>query len=175
MMEKADSESVVEKVETVVEKANGVSVVEKVETAVESVVEKADGESVVEGETVVQKAEGNDKSAGDGEQPICMDDFPTPDVNEEFFGGQRGPEKKRKQNSKQVDSCDSKPSKQALVSVQENQARADSYDFNVNEIPHVMLESQTIVVLTDLLTTTQFNWVDAADDDVLDGFLNNLT
>ncbi|KAK2647912.1 hypothetical protein Ddye_015401 [Dipteronia dyeriana] len=103
-------------------------------------------------------------------------------------GGRRGPEKKRKRNSKQVDSC---ASKRALVSVQENQARADSCDSSVDEIPHVMPESQTDVVFTDSSTTTlsdsvysddndhrlttQFDWVDAADDDVLDGFLNNLT
>ncbi|KAK4845228.1 hypothetical protein QYF36_002569 [Acer negundo] len=107
-----------------------------------------------------------------------------------LLGGRRGLEKKRKKNSKQVDSCDSKPSKRALVLVQENQARADSCDFIVGEIPHVMPESQKAVVLMDSSTTTQsnwvdaddddclttkFDWVDAGDDDVFDEFLNNLT
>ncbi|KAI9154204.1 hypothetical protein LWI28_022658 [Acer negundo] len=83
-MENADSESVVQKAETVVatfvEKANGVSVVEKVKTTVKtdgkndvekadgkSVIKKDDDESVVEGEAVVQKAEGDGERVGDGE------------------------------------------------------------------------------------------------------------
>ncbi|KAK1555573.1 hypothetical protein Q3G72_028357 [Acer saccharum] len=73
VIEKIDGKSVVEKVETVVatvvesvvEKDNGVSVVEKVRTAVKSVVEKAEGESVVEGETVVQKAKDDGESNDD--------------------------------------------------------------------------------------------------------------
>ncbi|KAK0587320.1 hypothetical protein LWI29_020993 [Acer saccharum] len=100
-----------------------------------------------------------------------------------LLGGRRGLEKKRKRNSKQAKSCGSK---RALVSVQENQGRTNSSDFSVDEIPHVMPESQTAVVLTDLSTTaqsgwvndcliTKFDWVDAADDDVFDEFLNNLT
>ncbi|KAK1552128.1 hypothetical protein Q3G72_010769 [Acer saccharum] len=88
VVEKADSKSVVEKAKTivatvvesvvekvdgesVVEKADSKSVVEKAETVVATVVEKVNSESVVE------KAEG----VGDGEQPICLDDYLSTAVN----------------------------------------------------------------------------------------------
>ncbi|KAK0574577.1 hypothetical protein LWI29_025685 [Acer saccharum] len=95
VVEKADSKSVVEKAKTivatvvesvvekvdgesVVEKADSKSVVEKAETVVATVVEKVNSESVVEkAETTIEKAEG----VGDGEQPICLDDYLSTAVN----------------------------------------------------------------------------------------------
>ncbi|KAK2647840.1 hypothetical protein Ddye_015331 [Dipteronia dyeriana] len=115
-------------------------------------------------------------------------------LRKNLSGGRRGPEKKRKRNP----SCDSESSKSSKVQVQENQAhvlsetqtsvpkQVDSCDSESSKSSKVLVqenqthelsETQTSVALMDSSTrvTTQFDWVDAADDDVWLEFLNTPT
>ncbi|KAK1564804.1 hypothetical protein Q3G72_011977 [Acer saccharum] len=148
-------------------------------------------------------------------------------------GRRRGPEKKRKRNPKQVDSCDSESSKRSKAVVQENQAHelsetqtsvalteswtsvsetqssvalTESWtsvsetqtsvaltesstivsetqtSVALTESSTIVSETQTSVALTESSTsmsqstpTTQFDWVDAAEDNVWNEFLNTQT